>query len=174
MKSGVFAVAGRIGSGKTSVACLLGKLTGAPITSFSRTLKDLAQSQDIEPSREALQALGAVLVRESPEHFCQAVLDQANWHGGDLIVDGLRHLEIARILQTLVSPARLWIVYVEASFEIRRRRVIAEAGVDLLTGWDTQASEQSLPDLHVRSDVIITNEGSVAELRSRVAEWLAS
>ena len=174
MKRGVFAVAGQIGSGKTSVARILKDFTLGSMVSFSRVISDLASAQGMTPSRDILQTIGANIVKESPEQFCKAVLHQARWSGGDLVIDGLRHPSIASTLRSLVSPVGLWIIYVEASVGVRQRRIIAEVGVDALQQWDARASERFVTELRVEADMIVTNEGSIEDLRVQVTEWLAT
>ena len=173
MKSGVFAVAGQIGSGKSSVAEFLGALTGAAVTSFSRVLVDLAISNKLTPSRDVLQQLGAETAEKAPEMLCHKVLEQANWTGNDLVIDGLRHRTIAEKLRTFVAPKRLWIVYVEANVGLRRARVMAETGIDALPRWDAQPSELFLPELRRCADVVLTNEDSLDQLRFRVSYWIS-
>jgi dephospho-CoA kinase len=173
MRSGVFAVAGAIGSGKTSVAGVIREATGAPVVSFSRALRDLAVVRRLAPTRETLQSLGPELVEREPHEFCYSVLRQANWTDGDLVIDGLRHASIREILKSIVAPVRLWTIYVDASFPTRRGRVLAESGEDVLGLWESQASEKFLTELRGSADVVfINNSGTFTKLRDEIHRWL--
>ena len=54
----VIGIAGRVGSGKSSLATLLSHESGWPVIRFSDFLKTLAEQRCLAPDREILQQLG--------------------------------------------------------------------------------------------------------------------
>lgn len=97
-------VAGKICSGKSTLAKKIADHTGYPLISFGGILKDHLVKSDLPVTRESLQRIGQELIdqlgydgflRWSIEHS-----PQIQWNGS-LIVDGLRHGEIYfRLVET--------------------------------------------------------------------------
>ena len=122
------AIAGKIGSGKTTVTKSLAKTLGWPRASFGDYVRAVASTRGVPQTRAHLQDLGTLLLRDDPREFCRAVLSNAGWETGQsLVIDGLRHAETIEIIRELVSPAVLRIVLISVSDETRLRR-LAERG----------------------------------------------
>src|SRR4051794_36648427 len=95
----VVCFAGQIGSGKSSVSRRLGEALAWPRAAFGDYLRaELGRCGGAPESREQLQDLGQRLVDEDPSRFCSSVMSSNGFKpGGDLLLDGVRHVEIQRI-----------------------------------------------------------------------------
>ena len=126
----VIAFAGEIGSGKSSVSKALETALGWPRVSFGDYLRAEVGRRGGNPNcREALQELGQSLVDIHPESFCRSVLRMVNFRlGGDLLVDGVRHVNIQVIMRRLVLPSETKLVYLAADSNTRYERVRDRTG----------------------------------------------
>ena len=127
MTGAVIALAGKIGSGKTSIAVALAHKLGCPRVGFGDYVRLEATKRGMDPgSREVLQELGESLLRQDLEGFCEAVLGQANRApDGSLIVDGVRHVAVLDALDRLLRPSPVRLIYLAASDEARQLRLAA-------------------------------------------------
>jgi cytidylate kinase len=92
MNPAVLAIAGPIGSGKTT-ATLLAQRLGWPQDGYGDTIRAIATARGLPASRSILQQLGMELTGTGWGTFTRLVLDHARWAPGQpLILDGLRHL----------------------------------------------------------------------------------
>ena len=125
----VVSFSGRIGSGKSSVTAALAAKLGWPRAGFGDYLRaEIARRGGNPESREALQDLGQALVERDPEAFCAAVLENVGYkRGDDLLVDGIRHVDIHRIITRLVSPSSARLIYLAADDTVRIERVVTRA-----------------------------------------------
>lgn len=121
----VVCLSGRIGSGKSSVAGALSERLGWPRVGFGDYLRKETTRLGGDPnSREALQDLGQSLVNQDAAGFCRAVVGDAGFiPGGDLVVDGVRHVNIQVCLQSVVAPSRCRLIFLAANEEERLKRV---------------------------------------------------
>jgi dephospho-CoA kinase len=125
----VVAIAGKIGSGKTTITKSLAKLLQWPRAGFGDYVRAVARKRGESQAREHLQELGTQLLRNDPREFCKAVISSAEWRPGEgLIIDGLRHAETIGIIRELVSPAVLKIVLISVPEETRFQRLKERGG----------------------------------------------
>jgi cytidylate kinase len=126
---------GRIASGKTRISRMLADALGWPRTSFGDYLRSLlARGGNHDPSRQALQDLGQILVTRNPDQFCRDVLAEVNFTpGSNLILDGIRHVEILHRIAKLVAPSRVCLIYLAAEDDmlINRMRERGASEVEL-------------------------------------------
>jgi thymidylate kinase len=114
MNSGVVAVAGPIGSGKTTTAVLLARRLAWPQAGYGDTIRAIATERGLHASREVLQELGLDLISSGWDTLTRQVLQHARWVPGQpLILDGLRHLPAATALRTAVAPLPVIIIYLD-------------------------------------------------------------
>ena len=114
MSSGlVVCFSGRIGSGKTSITQILSTALGWPRAGFGDYLRArIAQEGGDPDSRQALQDLGQSLVDADPDGFCLDVLKSAYFQpGGNLLLDGIRHVDIKNRITRLVAPSRTILIH---------------------------------------------------------------
>ena len=123
----VLAFSGQMGSGKSRLSSDVAKALGWSYASFGDYIRSIALSQGLDDTREVLQELGADLVNKDAEDFCRSLLAYYNWRSGEpLIIDGLRHKEIADALRRLVAPLEIRIVLLEVDKETRKARLAKE------------------------------------------------
>jgi dephospho-CoA kinase len=131
MKPPVLALAGKIASGKTTISQYLANTLDYPWVGFGAYVRAEAQRHGLNDSRTSLQQLGATLLERDMELFCKAVLRDAGWMPGQpIVIDGVRHAEVIRVLRNLVAPQCLVVVLVDVPEIVRAQRLI-ERGVSL-------------------------------------------
>ncbi len=111
------AFAGRIKSGKTTLARRVATELSLPFASFGDFVRGEAESRGLDCSdRVILQSVGQVFIDAGLTLFCTKVLDAAGWvPGSQIVVDGVRHIDVLHELQELLLPVPLKLVYVEVS-----------------------------------------------------------
>jgi cytidylate kinase len=120
--------AGHIGSGKSSVCHALAERLGWPRAGFGDYLRSELARQGREPTREALQNVGQALVEADAESFCRAVLASSGFEPGrDFLVDGVRHVDIQRMLAHLAPPSIPKLIFLAADGASRLERVDSRA-----------------------------------------------
>jgi hypothetical protein len=78
----------------------------------------------LEPSREQLQNLGQSLVQDDPEQFCRDVLANAGFvPGNDILLDGIRHVDIQRHVAMIVKPSTAVLIHLAAEDDVVVKRV---------------------------------------------------
>ena len=123
----VLVFCGQIGSGKSTLSTGVAKALGWSYASFGGYIRNIAHSQGLDETREVLQELGAALVKKSAEDFCRSLLAHYKWRSGEpLVIDGLRHKEVADALRRLVAPLDIRVVLLEADEATRRSRLARE------------------------------------------------
>src|SRR6478609_5730788 len=100
----VVCFSGRIGSGKTSVTDALSNALGWPKAGFGDYLRERIKREGGDStSRQALQDLGQSLVDSDADGFCADVISSASFvPGGNLVLEGIRHVDIYRRIARLV------------------------------------------------------------------------
>jgi adenylate kinase family enzyme len=128
--STVLALAGKIASGKSTLASEFAKDVGWPYVSFGNYVRSVARESGLEETRENLQNVGDRLIMEDLEGFCQRVLAQVDWRPGQpLVIDGVRHAEIHYLLRRIVAPSKYVLTYLRVNDQIRKDRLRQE-GID--------------------------------------------
>jgi dephospho-CoA kinase len=108
---------GQIGSGKSSVSEAVAEVLGWRCTGFGGFLRAYIARIGGDPtSREALQELGQQRVDSDPEAFCRDVLESGGFRpGDDLVIDGVRHVDIFCILRQQAVPSSSRLIFLQAS-----------------------------------------------------------
>ncbi|MGF1627295.1 MAG: hypothetical protein ACFCVH_20630 [Alphaproteobacteria bacterium] len=116
---------GQIGSGKSSVSSAVAESLQWPRTGFGDYLRGEIKRAGGDPtSRQALQDLGQQRIESGPEDFCRAVLAAGGFKPGDnFVIDGVRHVDIVRILARLAPPSTPRLLFLGASEASRSARV---------------------------------------------------
>lgn len=174
MKTTVLAFSGGIASGKSTLSHAVAQSLGCPRVSFGGYMRLEAERRGLSTDRETLQTIGEELVAKDAEGLCRAVLGQTTWlPGSPLVVDGVRHVSIAEILQRLVAPSEFRLIYVSASEPARGKRFVqrGERGGDLRT-LDTHSTEV---DVHARlrdlADYRVNGDEPLETLIEEVSRW---
>jgi dephospho-CoA kinase len=168
----IIGIVGPIRAGKTTTANYLVERYGYTIASNSDILKRILAGMGIIPSRTNLAMLGnSIFEVLGNDVIAKYRLDRLQF--GRIVVDGIRYTdELQRYLE---SPS-FKLLGLTADSSIRFERTlkgseefkdleISRSAFDRLT---LSRSELDVPELLSRADVIITNLGSVEELRLSV------
>lgn len=163
----VVCLSGRIGSGKTSVSLALAKKRQAAVASFGAYIRSVASARGLDADRrEVLQNLGAELIADhGHEGLCRAALSAAKWQGDrELIVDGIRHVQIFEAIKRITAPSMTLLVHLqlesdgELGVRAERRGIEAEARARLeqhSTERDVIAALPSVADLVLSAELPI-------------------
>lgn len=172
---------GKIGSGKSSVIASVGGRLQWKRTGFGQYLRaEIIRVGGDPDSREALQDMGQRLVESDPDGFCRAVLEFADYRAGEnLLVDGIRHVDIFNRLERIVSPAEIRLLHLSVSEDVQRFRVQSRADAADLDRAGAHAVEadlaHSLPDrAHAVVDAEAPFHQVVETCLSYINDWIAS
>ncbi len=176
----ILAFAGKIGSGKTTLAKAVADILGCPLVSFGNYVRTLAQSSGLDAnSRKVLQDMGEALIREDCRRFCEGVLAQAEWTPGNhLVIDGVRHRTILTTIKALVAPDEVRLIFVDLDEEVRTTR-LANAGFvsEQIARFDSHSTEHDVNAvLRDIADLVLDASRPIQELtdvvRSAAGNWM--
>ena len=174
----VIAFAGPIGSGKSTLARLVSNTLGWPLASFGTYVRKAAEAHGFDKSRKGLQLTGNFLINRGWKVFCEEVLADANWKpGSNLVVEGVRHLEALEMLRGIVTPAKIYLVYVSLDDVERKNRLKARNKDDSLNLEELElhsTEEQVKTTLYSRADIVVDNSRPTDEVAKEIAAWIHS
>lgn len=141
----VVTLSGAIGSRRSELAIKLAQHLGWPRVKFSDYIKSVIRADGGDPeNRTQLQSYGQKLVQNQLEKFVADVLAMApEWRpGDDLVVDGLRHVEVLLTLKRKAVPSK--VLYVDVSTDpILREKGAKDRGIaeQMLYRYDRDLTE---------------------------------
>lgn len=160
----VIGLAGRIGTGKTSVGKAVATRLGCRMTSFSTFLRSEALELGVEPTRKALQDLGTEWIEKGWDRFCTTVLNHVGWKAGeDLVVDGIRHFGAVESLRSLIG-SDFFVVFIDPPGKAEWERRLLTKGISSIADLEeleSHAAEAetslvgSVSDLRISGDATI-------------------
>ena len=168
-------VAGRIGSGKTTLASELARRLGCPGASFGEYVRSIAQTRGLDSTdRSVLQDLGDELISDGWTPFAQAVLDHAGYTSGPVVIDGVRHPSAIDTLRPLLSPTNLVLIAVDVSDEERQSRLQNRGleSIDIGTA-DAHANESEVDSVIQAADFVVPVHMTVDEASAAVLRWIS-
>jgi adenylate kinase family enzyme len=119
----VIGLAGKRGSGKSTIARRLAKEHGFVHASFGDAVRREAVARALSTDTPTLQSLGRALIDEwGWIRFCQAVMDSIP-ESPRIVIDGIRHADAVKTLRHLVAPSRFELVFVQLAHEMRLERI---------------------------------------------------
>ena len=172
----VLVFSGQIGSGKSRLSSGVAKALGWSYASFGDYVRRIAHCQGLDDTREILQELGEALVNKDAEDFCRSLLAHYNWRSGEpLVIDGLRHKEVADALRRLVTPLDIRIVLLEVDENIRRIRLgkRKQTGFERLETVEKHPTEvQVKTELPQIADLKLEGNKPIQDLVRDVVTWV--
>jgi dephospho-CoA kinase len=177
----IIGVAGPAGAGKDTVSDLLESDYGYTHLSGGDTIRAMLRSLDLDPNKLAVVAFGMFL---RAHYGGGVVLDRALKATGaqKVIYSGFRSPGEAKATQSFGGR----IIYVDAPFELRHRRIIARArpgedtSVKAMRSREnfekvgTSDDQENLPLIRTRADFILENDGNVQELKKKLADIMST
>ncbi|MCH2348524.1 MAG: hypothetical protein MK233_01175 [Candidatus Poseidoniales archaeon] len=173
---------GRNAGGKSSVVRWL-ETQGFESSSCSDSIRHWLTEQGIEITRDSLIDGGRTLRAEGGPGILAEMLLERIPEGSDHVIDSIRTPAEVAVLQT---RADFWLIEVRASEEVRWERLSARgrAGdAETFEQFRTQEeaeleaaddSGQALLETAKQADIVIQNEGSVAELEADMGTLLSA
>jgi cytidylate kinase len=173
----VLAIGGRTGSGKTLLCEALARALALSCASFGDLVRSVATARGLDHSRGTLQAVGASLIDQGWEPFCQRVLADADWQTGkSLVVEGIRHAEALHHIRRLVVPARVVFVFLTIGDEVRSDRLSqrgSETQEQAIEIERHSTESQVVAGLRDHADLVLDGESPLDALADSVMCHLA-
>lgn len=176
----VVCLAGKIGSGKSSLSDALATSLGWTRAGFGDYLRALITDNGGDPNdRRALQELGLTLVSTDARSFCAGLLATTEFlPGNNLLLDGIRHVAVLGVIRALVAPSSTKLIFVAASADNRIDRVSERpGGFQDLPRAESHIVESELSDaLPACADLILDAdrpfECVLADCTNAIQDWL--
>lgn len=174
----VVGVGGGIGAGKTAVVRALAEHLRAVTASFGDFVRGQAAARAIEPTRDNLQALGAQLKNHHGDwEFARMVLGDAPIDA-TVVVDGIRHVEIADMIERIVAPRRFYLVFLDVTDAVRASRTEGDRPEEAtrLLALATHSTESQVRDgqLRARADLMVDATAPIAEVVATIAKYISA
>lgn len=169
-------LAGRISSGKSTLAERLAERLDLPRIAFGDYVRARAQSRALDTERRTLQALGAEELESlGPDGLCRSAAQWAgvNLDSTEVVWDGVRHIAVAHALRELHAPSTFYLIGLRPPEADRQRRVEAEAGsVQEREAWERDSTEHELDAVFAQADIVLDAPSAEHALGQTLA-WLA-
>ena len=151
MKALILGLAGRKGSGKSTLGQLVAAVLGYPCASFGSYVRKVASERALAQLPDVLQDLGAQLIATDCRQLCEGCLADAGWsHGGSMVVEGLRHAKAVQELRNLAEPGVFRLVFIDVCDEVLWPRVQAKG---IVTADDWERFEKHPTEREVKTQV---------------------
>jgi dephospho-CoA kinase len=170
----VIAVAGEIGSGKTTVARALAQALDCQLVSFGSYIRSLAgRTNPNDLSRHNLQQLSdEIMASIGPAGLTKSVLTFSGWNRThSLVIDGIRHPDVLAEIRNSVAPMPVFLIYIDVLPELRYQRVAARDALSRaeLAVVDSHSTERDVSTkIRELADLVIAGNRSAEELAAEV------
>ncbi|MFO7772633.1 MAG: AAA family ATPase [Dehalococcoidia bacterium] len=171
----VIALAGPIGSGKSTLSFAIAEELGLPRASFGDYVRSVARQRGLTENRETLQLVGFELMRNGWRPFCEAVLSQTGWKKGEgVVVDGIRHSGVIETLHQMTAPSKFILVFVSIAERERQIRLVQKGIRDEeeRTKIESHPTEVQVKLLESKADLILDGTRPPSELVEQIMEYL--
>lgn len=154
----IICLAGARASGKSTVAKCLADLLGWRSISFGDYVREVARERGLDPQDlAALQDIGLELVEMGWEIFCGNLLKFYNYNNGNIIVDGIRHVEAVDTLST-ITKSRIILVYLEVSEQVQKDRMKQRNRGEYEGHESHKVEKQVKHEVRSKADIIIKSD----------------
>ena len=171
----IFGIAGKIASGKDTVADYLQKKLKGRRQGFSDSLETVLNIYDLPITRANLQKLSTLLRQNFSEDILAKAMAKRIRETKDkvIIIDGVRRKTDIQNFQTMKN---FYLIYVETAIKIRFSRYIKRnqaVGDQTMTfeefkQKDNAESEIQIDNLKTNANFVINNNGSLEELYQQI------
>lgn len=177
----IIGLMGKPGSGKDTVVGLITELCPDQSVAnlrFSDPLKEFLTPYGLKPDRDNLSLMARLLVEiVGPDALADAIRRKIAKTASDIIcLNGVRWAADVKMLKSVGGQ----LIFIDTKPEIRYKRVTARGekpGETDLTFEQFLAQEQTKNDLSMdtlreQAEVVITNNGSLADCKNQLRAWL--
>ncbi len=165
----IIVIIGKISSGKSTLATEISEKYGIPIISFGKYLVKFSLENSLPTSRFDLQNLGEKFIAEAPNVFLKNVLNSYIPISQIIIVEGVRHLSILKLLREESRMSTF--IYLETENELRYTRYCnriklgdKELTFDEFSEMDNHSVESQIESLSDLCDIKYSNESQKEDL----------
>jgi dephospho-CoA kinase len=174
VRSLILAFSGGVDSGKTTISRAVAAQLSWRWGSFGDYVRNQALQEHLEASdRRALEDLGQSLVSSNVEQFVRSFLSSVDWSPGiNLVLDGLRHLEVRDGLAQLTRPSQIAVVCLEVPLTLREHRLRGKGETDDLLQIDSHPVErQTFGALREAANLRLDSSGDIDTTVNAVLTW---
>lgn len=170
------AIAGRIGSGKTTLASVLADRLDCPVAGFGSYVRSVALQRGLDTAdRASLQDLGEDLIGEGWQSFCRSVLNHGGYVSGAVVVDGIRHVAAITTIRELVAPTPCRLIAVGVRDENRAERLrLRGVTPEAVEAADAHAGESEVQQVIEHANFVVDEEDDPGDAADRVLRWLSA
>ncbi|OAI51262.1 hypothetical protein AYO44_05015 [Planctomycetaceae bacterium SCGC AG-212-F19] len=145
--------------------------------SFGKWLRKKAEKEGDQPIRRVLQRKGQRMIEtHGALEFCLEVLSDnlpqnASIPNVRFVIDGIRHAEVLRSLQSLIGEDHFTLVHIERSEAVRRKLLIEEEHVsaDEVDEVMSDSTEQEIPGVAILAARTYQREAGVRQIAMELA-----
>ncbi len=129
----IIGFAGPIASGKSTIIREITQIKPCLVASYGNYVRAVAETQGIEGSRDALQALSNELLRQYTHvELAKLVTEHSGWKiNQPLLLDGVRHSEAIGAFKALFPTIPVYLIFVETPVSVRSNRIERRDGISL-------------------------------------------
>ncbi|RJX18475.1 MAG: AAA family ATPase [Desulforudis sp.] len=174
-KNIILCFAGGIASGKSTLSSAVSDILKWPRVSFGDYVREVAKKRGVPGAREVLQDIGLELLKDT-DQFCLDVLRQAHWKpGGNIIIDGVRHLSVLRSLDKLDKNAKVILIFADTAKEVREKRFnkrneVNNSKLSLVEKHPTEKDVNS--ELIKSADFVVNGSAPLNDLSKTIIGWI--
>ncbi len=162
----IICLAGRIASGKTTVALALAETwPNSSVRSFGDVVRRRAEAEGLSLDRATLQDVGLRLIAQGWPAFVSDLLNDLPSDAEVLIVDGIRHIEPVDELRRRFPTVPVRLVFLEADeATVCQRLLIRGESIDAAA----HAVEADLQRVAMDADLMIDTSQSMSSVVARI------
>jgi dephospho-CoA kinase len=177
----LIALAGPMGSGKSTVSRALAEKLNAKILGFGDYVRVCARELGLDPDdRTELQDLGQRLVVNDPVAFVRNAIQWAGYqHGKRIVLDGVRHEIVWDAIPSAIgieNAERVLLIYLDVPADERTDRLRARGiSDDAIVSFNAHPSESDLKQrLSPKADILLDSRQPLPILVATVLRSLES